>query len=185
MKRGRALVLVWTLACLACAALLGCGPKQAEGPAVGLSTHEGIATPPSDREIVYAFDPLDDRRPVSSEANRGRPTVLAFVTTGDLVCQAQANYLEAMAKRDGDSVAYALVALHPRKEIVLVEAYADTLGLTYPTALAEPTATTASGPFGDIPAVPTVVILDRAGRLVWKHTGLAKADEIRAQLSRL
>ena len=32
------------------------------------------------------------------------------------------------------------------------------------------------------PAVPTVVVLDRFGKLVWKHTGLAKADEIRAHV---
>ena len=42
-----------------------------------------------------------------------------------------------------------------------------------------------AGPFGEIPAVPTVVVLDRFGKLVWKHTGLAKADEIRAHVRNL
>ncbi len=160
----------------------GCGPKQPEGPPIGVSTKEGTATLPSDKPITYAFDPLDDDRPVSSEANRGKPVVLAFITTGDIVCQAQVGFLNAMAKHDGDRVAYAAVALHPRREIVLVETYRKSIGIEFPLALGDASATSPAGPFGEIPAVPTVVVLDRLGRLVWKHTGLAKADEIRAHV---
>lgn len=170
------------LSCAVAAMLAGCGPKQPEGPPVGLSTKEGTATLPSDKPVTYAFDPLDDDRPVSSKVHRGKPVVLAFITTGDIVCQAQVGFLEAMAKNDGDRVAYAAIALHPRREIVLVETYRKSIGLDFPLALGDASATSAAGPFGEIPAVPTVVVLDRFGKLVWKHTGLAKADEIRAHV---
>ncbi len=90
---------------------------------------------------------------------RGKPTVICFVTTGDIVGQAQVSYLVHMAHNDGDRVNYAMVALHPRKEVVLVETYKDTLGVAFPVALAGPEATNETGPFGDIPAVPTTVIL--------------------------
>ena len=134
--------------------------------------------PSSDTQTAYSFDALDERA-VSSAAHRGKPTVLVFVTTGDIVGQAQVSYLVHMAKNDGDNVNYALVALHPRREVVLVETYRKTLGVDFPVALGDSSATNASGPFGEIPAVPTVVVLDRQSHIVWKHTGLAKHEEIR------
>jgi hypothetical protein len=161
--------------------VLACGARQADGPPVGVSTKSGPAMPVSDKAASYVFDSLDDRA-VSSEANVGKPTVIVFVTTGDIVGQAQVSYLVHMSKNDRDRVNYAVVALHPRKEIVLVEAYRHTLGVEFPVALGDGTATNAAGPFGEIPAVPTTVILDRSGRLVWKHTGLAKNDELRGHM---
>lgn len=160
---------------------LGCGPRAPSGPAVGVSTKDLDGAPVSDAAVAFEFDALDER-PVSSAAMRGKPSVLAFVTTGDLIGQAQVSYLVHMAKNDGEEVNYAVVAIHPRKEIVLVEAYRDTLGVEFPVALAEPAATHAGGPFGEIPAVPTIVVLDRLGRVVWKHTGLAKNDELRGHM---
>ncbi len=170
---------------IACASTLlvapACGPKQPEGPAVGVSTKGGTPLPSPEKATYYAFDPLDER-PVSSDAHRGKPTIIVFVTTGDIVGQAQVSYLVHMAKNDGDHVNYALVALHPRKEIVLVDAYRTTLGVEFPVALGDHSATNEAGPFGEIPAVPTIVVLDREGRIVWKHTGLAKNDEIRGHM---
>lgn len=165
------------------AAVAACGPKEGEGPPVGVSAKDGNAAPSiSDKPTVYAFDPLDDERPVSSEVHRGKPVVMAFVTTGDLQSQAQVGFLNAMAKNDGDKVNYVLVAIHPRKEIILVETYRKATGVEFPVALADGAAMSGAGPFGEIPAVPSVVVLDRSGKLVWKHTGLAKADEIRAHV---
>src|SRR5688572_10223921 len=141
--------LRWNLIALAATglAVVACGPKEG-GPPVGVSTKGGEAPLPSpDKVTTFAFDPLDER-PVSSSVTRGKPTVIAFVTTGDLIGQAQVSYLVHMAKNDGDRVNYALVAIHPRKEIVLVEAYRKTLGVEFPVALADGSATNAGGPFG-------------------------------------
>jgi hypothetical protein len=160
----------------------GCASKPVEAP-VGVSDKPGIATF-SDRPVTYTFDTLDER-PVSSTAHRGKPTILAFVTTGDIVGQAQVDYLVAMAKNDGAKVNYALVAMHPRKEIVLVEAYMSALKVEFPVALGDASAMTAAGPFGEISAVPTIVILDREGKIAWKHTGLAKSEELRSHMQRL
>lgn len=160
----------------------GCGPKVADGAAVGVSDKPGETLPAN--PVTYLFDALDER-PVSSLAHRGKPTILAFVTTGDIVGQAQIDYLVAMAKNDGTKVNYALIALHPRKEIPIVQAYASALKVEFPVALGDALAMGSMGPFGEIAAVPTVVVLDREGRIIWKHTGLAKADELRGHMRRL
>ena len=169
------------LVSLALAAVAACGPKQGEGPPVGVSDRPGVAEP-LDKPVDFAFDSLDER-PVTSDAMRGKPSVLAIVTTGSIDAQAQLGYLVAMAKNDGQKVNYAMVALHPRREIPLVDALATTVKVEFPVALADAAATTGpSGPFGEIAAVPTIVLLDRAGRIVWKHTGLAKSEELRAHM---
>lgn len=170
---------------LCCAVLAACGPKVDAGPrdAIGVSTKSGEPLPGMDKATTYAFDSLDERG-VSSEVMRGKTSVIAFVTTGDIVGQAQVSYLVHMAHNDGDRVNYALVALHPRKEIVLVESYRDTLGVKFPVALGDAGATGPAGPFGEIAAVPTLVVLDPEGRIVWKYTGLAKSDEIRHHMHR-
>jgi hypothetical protein len=167
--------LAGALAISAC----GCGPKTPDAPPVGVSDKPGLAVPTG--PVTYVFDSIDER-PVSSDAMRGKPTVLAFVTTGDLTGQAQVDYLVAMARNDKEKVNYALVALHPRREIVLVDTYISTLKVEFPVALGDASSLSASGPFGEIVAVPTIVILDRAGRIAWKHTGLAKSDELRSHL---
>jgi hypothetical protein len=152
-----------------------------DGPPVGVSTKSGAPLPSPDKATLYVFDSLDERA-VSSEAMRGKPTVIAFITTGDIVGQAQVSYLVHMAKNDRERVNYALVAIQPRQEIVLVETYRQTLGVEFPVALADATETNAGGPFGEIPMVPTIIILDREGRIVWKHSGLAKNDELRGHM---
>lgn len=169
-----------TVAVLLLVTSAGCRTKEPEAP-VGVSTKPGAAAAPTG-PASFEFDSLDER-PVSSLSTQGKPTVVAIVTTGDIVCQAQVDFLVAMAKNDGVKVNYVLVALHPRRELVLVETYRKTLGVTFPTALADPGPTSGpSGPFGEISAVPTMVVLDRSGRIVWKHTGLAKSEELRAHM---
>lgn len=172
------------------AALLAasCAPKRGEGPPVGLSHNKEAGGEPvaplSDKAIVYGFESLDER-PVSSDAMAGKVTVLTFVTTGSIDSQAQLAYLVAMAKSDGARVGYAAVALHPRREILLVDALVHTVHAEFPVAIADAAQMASpSAPFGEIAAVPTTVVLDRGGRLVWKKTGLAKADEIRAHMPR-
>jgi thiol-disulfide isomerase/thioredoxin len=128
--------------------------------------------------LRFVFDSLD-ARPVSSDATRGKPTLVAFVTTWNLACQAQVGYLVAMAKNDGDRTNYVLVGLHEPAERELVEQYRDVLHVPFPVALGDSMQTAA---FGDVSAVPTVVLLDASGREVWRKVGLAKSDELRAAM---
>lgn len=142
----------------------------------------GVSAGDTRAPVEFAFDSLDDR-PVSSEATRGKPTVLAFVNTGSLPAQAQVDFLLVMAKHDGDTVNYAVVALEARENRELVELYRKSLGIPFPVALADDATASGGGPFGDVTAVPVTVILDRAGRIVWRVAGrVVKADEMRVSL---
>lgn len=164
----------WLLAAaLALSALPACRGKASDQP-VGISASQG-------EPVKFAYDSLDERA-VSSEAARGKPAVLAFIATYDMLSQAQADFLSVMAKTDGDKISYYLIALDERSNRELVEAFATTLALSCPVAMGDPDTVAGRTVFGTV-AVPTVIVLDAAGRVAWRKEGLAKSDELREVLA--
>jgi len=161
---------------LALAACAGSAPGAvAEAP-------PGVSNVPLRPAVDFAFDSLDDR-PVSSEATRGRLTVLVFVTTGSLLAQAQVDFVVAMARNDGDRVNYAIVALEGRENRELVELYRKALSIPFPVAMADAETLAGASGFHDVGVVPVTVLLDRAGRVAWRADGrVAKSDEIRGAM---
>lgn len=131
---------------------------------------------------VYQYDSLDGR-PVTSDAMRGRVAVLTFVTTDNLASQVQVNFLANMAKRDGDRVAYALVAMEPKTNRELVEIYRTKLNVSFPVALADDDTMNGGGAFGLLEGVPTTIVLDAAGRIAWRHGGIIKPDQLRGAMA--
>jgi hypothetical protein len=181
--------------CLVAAASLGptvggCGGSRDAAPPITPSpSPPGVSTAAFTTPPEFAFESLDDR-PVSSDAARGVPTVLAFVTTSSLSSQAQVDFLVAMATHDGGDagsrepgVRYAIVALEPDANRELVEMYKKTLRIPFPVAMADGPTLAGAGPFGDVSAVPVTVVLDRAGRVAWRMDGrVVKTPEMRAAL---
>jgi hypothetical protein len=142
----------------------------------------GVSNAPLAPPLTFAFDSLDDR-PVSSDSTRGKPTVIAFVTTGSIVAQAQVDFLVAMAKNDGDKVNYAVVALESRENRELVELYRKALSISFPVAVADAETLAGAGVFHDVSVVPVTVLLDRSGRVAWRADGrVARSEEIRVAM---
>lgn len=179
-KTKRALAPFALGALVALASGLGaCGGADAE-------THgrlpPGVSAVPVGPEVDFTFDSIDER-PVSAAATRGKPTVIAFVTTSSLGAQAQVDFLIAMARHDAAQVNYAVVALEATAERELVELYKKALAIPFPVAMSDAATRAGAGPFGDVSAVPVTVLLDRAGRIVWRVDGrVAKSAEIRAAM---
>ena len=155
---------------------LGCASSAAAPLAAGVPSP--AFTPPAE----FAFESLD-QRPVTSDATRGKPTVLVFVTTSSLPAQAQVDFLSAMAKNDDGRINYAAVVLVPSTDRELVELYKKALAIPFPVAIADARTLDGGGAFGDLRAVPVTVMLDREGRAVWRVEGrVAKSDELRGAL---
>ncbi len=132
--------------------------------------------------VDFSFESLDDR-PVSAEACRGKPTVIAFITTSSLSAQAQVDFLIAMAKHDGTLINYLAVALEGRDGREIVGLYGKALAIPFPVAVADSQTLVGASAFGDVSAVPSTVLLDRAGRIVWRADGrVVKSDEMRAAM---
>ena len=176
-------VMSWGLACvLSAGAISGCAAGSADSAEGQGKPPPGVSTVPMGPEIEFTFDSIDDR-PVSAAATRGKPTVLAFVTTSSLRSQAEVDFLVAMAKHDAAQVNYAVVALEASADRELVELYKKSLAIPFPVALSDVATRAGAGPFGDVSAVPVTVLLDRAGRVVWRVDGrVAPSGEIRAAM---
>ncbi len=173
--------LLWS-AVAATAFALACGPTTPPLAPPGGRDFAGAAATAPTSPADFVFDSLD-RRPLSAEATRGKPTVLAFVTTANLASQAQVDFLVAMAKTDGDRINYAVVAIEEEGSRELVELYKKALAIPFPVAMADSQTLAGGGAFGDVREVPVTVILDRRGRVVWRADGrLAKSDELRGAL---
>jgi hypothetical protein len=161
------------------AAMVACGGPKAATPA---EAPPGVSLQAPRPAVDFVFDSLD-ARPVDSTSTRGKPTVMTFVTTGSLPAQAQVDYLVAMAKNDGDRVNYAVVALDSGESRELVELYAKALSIPFPVAMSDAQTRSGAGAFGDVSAVPVTVVLDRAGRVVWRADArVAKSAEIRGAM---
>jgi thiol-disulfide isomerase/thioredoxin len=159
---------------IACAVLAACS-----GHAAGTGAPPGVSTVAQRPVVEFDLDSLDDR-PVTGSATRGKPTLIAFVTTGSIAAQAQVDYLVKMAANDGDRVNYLLVALEVRENRELVELYRKSLGVTFPVAVLDPEKPAGAAAFGDVSVVPVTILLDRAGRVAWRVDGrVAKSAELR------
>jgi hypothetical protein len=122
------------------------------------------------KPIEFAFGTTQGEL-FDSSGTRGRSTVVLFVTTFDLASQAQARYLNELLREHTPRANGGVVVLEPPKHRVLAEAFRTSLGLAYPVALANPKTLVGEGPFGSIDGVPTLIVLDRQGRPVFRHTG--------------
>jgi hypothetical protein len=142
----------------------------------------GVSLPAVRAPIDFSFDAVDDVA-VTAESTRGSPTVISFLTTSSLSSQAQADFLVAMAKHDGDRVHYVVVVLETDENRELVALYKKALSIPFPVALADAQTLAGASAFGDVSAVPVTVLLDRAGRVVLRIEGrVVRSDEMRAAM---
>ena len=160
-------------ATLACVVLTGgcSAPVPAEAPVVA------IAAPPKGAPVHFAFETLDGK-PLTTQTIAGRITVIGFVATYDTASQAQARFLSSLSRRHAPRLNVAILVLEPPQNRPMVEAFAATLQLPYPVALADQATIAGEGPFAGLHHVPSVVILDREGRPRWQHIGLIQESDI-------
>jgi hypothetical protein len=133
---------------------------------------------PRGSSLHFRYDLADGKGTLGAEALRGRPSVIVFVTTYDLASQAQVRFLAGIALRHGPRIHAAAIVLEPSENRPLVLAFRDALKLDYPVAMGDASLIAGEGPFGDVHAVPSIVVLDSESRLVWRHVGLSKEEEI-------
>jgi hypothetical protein len=156
----------------------------AGSPACGGST-EGPAIPAPElgQPLQFTFGTIDGGE-LSSDTTRGRTTALLFVTTYDLPSQAEAGLLRDVVATHKPLVNAAIVILEPPRAAALAQVWADSLGLKLPIAMASPALMSGDSSFGRIAGVPTLVVLDRRGRLVARSEEAASRALITAFLDR-
>ena len=128
--------------------------------------------------LRFAYEAVDGR-PVTTEAMANRVTVIGFLTTYDVHSQVEARFLASLYEHHTPRLNVAALMLEAPENRPLVQAFARSLSMPYPIAMADAETIAGEGPFAGLHNVPSVVILDRKGREVYRHVGLL--DEARLE----
>jgi hypothetical protein len=161
-------------ASVALLALAGCA--TARGPTLSQSS--------APRESITFDYRATDGSVFSSETTHGRVTLIVFITTYDLPSQLLLRRVGHLQHEKDRRFNVGAVVLEPPKNAPLVETFRETLELTYPVALADPPTLESRGPFGAIEGVPTLVVLDPAGAVTFRQTGVPAEADIRKAIER-
>ncbi len=120
--------------------------------------------------VQFIFGTIDGGE-LSSDTTRGRTTLLLFVTTYDLPSQAEAELLREVVSTHKPRVNAGVVMMEPPQSAALAQVWRDSLRLDLPVAMASPSLLSGESQLGRIAGVPTLVVLDRRGRLVTRREG--------------
>ncbi len=154
--------------------------------ALGCSVREGEPLTPRAQlgePLQFTLGTLDGGE-LSSDTTRGRTTVLLFVTTYDLPSQAEAELLRDLLTSHKPRANGAIVMLEAPRAAPLAQVWADALGLKLPIAMASPNLLSGDSQLGRIEGVPTLIVLDRRGRLVAHAAGAQSREQIADWLKR-
>ncbi len=161
---------LWALAVAGCYAH--------EGPAPGSAPAAALGEP-----VQFTFGTVEGGE-LSSDTTRGRTTALLFVTTYDLPSQAEALLLRDVLATHKPLANGAIVMLEPPQAAPLAQVWADSIGLKLPIAMASPALMSGDSQLGHIAGVPTLIVLDRRGRLIGRHEGSLTREQIAESLKR-
>lgn len=164
---GAALVLFGVVGCFA-----------HDGPGVEAQPGAALGEP-----IQFTFGTVDGGE-LSSDTTRGRTTALLFVTTYDLPSQAEALLLRDVLSTHKPLANGAIVMLEAPQAAPLAQVWAQSIGLELPIAMATPALMSGESQLGHIAGVPTLIVLDRRGRLIGRHEGALTREQIAQSLQR-
>ena len=147
---------------IACAALLliaGCGGSGS-----------------SPKTLNASFTRFDGSQ-ASIRDYRGKPVVVNFFSSTCVPCQTEMPALEQVHRKAGSEIAF--LGLDVQDTVASGKAFVETTGVTYDMGR-DPDATILQGLGGT--ALPTTVLLDANGKIVYQHLGKLDVDELNKQL---
>jgi hypothetical protein len=155
--------------------LFACSPPaEPEEPSISSTT---AITPLGAPQRRFAFLGADGQL-ITHKSVYGRMTVVALVASYDTASLAQTRFVEALYRRHRPRINALLLFLDPPENRPLIETYGSTVGVSFPIALADTATRAGKGAFPGLHHVPSVVILDRQGREVWRKLGLVDTQEL-------
>ncbi|RYZ02199.1 MAG: hypothetical protein EOO73_32795 [Myxococcales bacterium] len=154
---------------------------------LGCFVREGEPSAPSARAVgepvQFTFGTLTGEE-LSSDTTRGRTTALLFVTTYDLPSQAEAQLLRDVLATHKPRANGAIVMMEAPRAADLAQVWARSISVDLPIAMATPALMSGDSELGRINGVPTLIVLDRHGRLLERREGALTREEIAEAVAR-
>jgi hypothetical protein len=149
--------------------LSGCFAREGE-PAAAPVVNVG-------EPVQFSFGTIDGQE-LSSDTTRGRTTALLFVTTYDLPSQAEAQLLRDVLATHRPLANAAIVMMEAPRTAELARVWAESISVKLPIAMASPSLMSGDSELGRVVGVPTLIVLDRVGRLRERREGALTREEI-------
>ncbi len=123
-----------------------------------------------------------DGDPVDLRMYRGRDVVLSMFTTWCNTCRDQMEELKKLRAEYPEEVIVILsVDIDEMEEEQIIRDYRDQIGADWPFAL---DTDNVKGKYG-VGEPPALVMIDRDGKLVWEHDGVATFDQLKHKIKTL
>lgn len=137
---------------------------------------------PTREPVEFAFRATDGAL-FASYDTRGRANAVLFVTTYDWASQVLARRLAWVVSWHRPRANAGAIVLESEEYRTLADVFRSSLGLPFPVAMADEMTRSGRGPFGSIPRIPTVVVLDREGRERWRAEGMVEVHALEQALT--
>ena len=119
-----------------------------------------------------------DGTTASFAAYRGKPAVVNFFSSTCIPCQTEMPAFEQVHRTLGDTVTF--VGMNVQDTVEGGKAFAKSVGITWELGR-DPNGAILQDEVGAV-GLPTTVVLDPSGRMVYRHLGPLDAEELTAQL---
>lgn len=147
-------------------------------------TPDTAGAPETGKRIQFEYTTLDDKT-LSTASLAGRFSVLGFITTYDPASQLQARYINRLLHNHKPRINAALLVLEAPENRPMADAFAAVLKLDCPIAMADQALLLGKGPFERLHSVPSIIILDRQGREVFRYHGVLNEEGLDSALKTL
>jgi len=151
-------VVAVSIACALLVVLVGCGGGS------------------GDKTVDASFTRFDGSR-ASVRDYRGKPVVMNFFSSTCVPCQTEMPALEHIHRTAGDKVAF--LGLDVQDTVESGKAFVESVGVTWDMGR-DPDASILQSLGGT--ALPTTVLLDANGRIVYQHLGALQVPDLERQL---
>jgi thiol-disulfide isomerase/thioredoxin len=143
---------------------------------------ESKPSAPTLANMNFSFKDITGKR-VPLSRFKGRVIILDFWATWCVPCKAEIPGFIDLQKKYGDR-GLQVIGLSVDDSMAMAKKYADERKMNYPVLLAEGKEDILKA-YDPIPSIPVSIIIDRQGRIVTRHLGIAAMDVFEREISGL
>jgi len=129
--------------------------------------------------------PVLGKAPLELSGLRGQVVLLDVMATWSIDSQAAVPVYERLLASYGERGLAVVSIAFDSHTPQLVRTWKETLGATWPVALATPDVIEGRSPLGPIPEIPRTLILDRKGYVRFQHSGTVHAATLAREIESL
>jgi thiol-disulfide isomerase/thioredoxin len=140
-----------------------------------------LAAPPQ-ANFKFSFKDINGKKVPLSEF-KGKVILLDFWATWCVPCKAEIPGFIELQKKYG-AQGLQIIGLSVDDSAAMAKKYSDEMKMNYPILLAEGKEDILKA-YDPIPSIPVSVVIDRQGRIVYRHLGIAAMDVFEKEISSL